>query len=1455
MAKKKAPTPKSDPKEVKNSKDAKESSKSSKGSKNSKDALPDPGQVKRANGRTTVAQSSSWTGKLPGSLLHEHCQQQKWNKVEYDMKKTKEGFISIPKLSWKNPKTQEVIEVRMVPSSIIKPQETPLEARHYGATYALHRIASHKNIHMVLPSNHKSLWLDLEAERKQMVKSNPLKAKSHYAQDPFNAVLEKRKEDSKRAKEMEAKIASENKLKKPSMVISTVSKSDSPTGSQSKNSTNKNNYHTNIKDSQSVLKNNYLVSKISFPRKVWDETTFIDFNSKSRSIIENIIRSHIRWSENEAVESLSDKSDESQKLSGTLSNLGFRTVHIEEALKYCTTFQECIEWLIFHIPEDDLPVIFSKSDSDSSLQVKISKDIKRDYIIQRLQEGGFSKTEVITALSSSQQDEVQAGVTLSCNLINDEKLEVVEDNSQVTPDDSIEMWNEEIESLKSIFGEEKIKTTKNESIYEVRLEPQDIKETDLLSLRIYKSELYPQSLPGLHIIVKNQSYRLANYIKVSIVNHLIRYIIDTGMLGMPFIFSCIEWLESNISNIIENPGPLYDTTHRTAGIYDIEYDNTNDQSQRGNKKRNTNTSKRRDIDKLRNEYQLKIKTAGFKDSMNNRAKLPAWDKKNDLIKTIMNNKVSLITGETGSGKSTQIVQFILDELNKNDDFVSNIVCTQPRRISTIGLSDRISDERCDASGNETGYIIRGENKTNINTRISFVTTGILLRMIQGLVSKKAGDKDIGDDYFKNLSYIFIDEVHERSVDSDFLLIILKNIMNKYHNLKVVLMSATINIDVFKNYFKSNVCHIHISGRTFPIKDHYLDEILDDLEFEIDTGDKIVRPKADSKFFQLGNINYDLISKLVNHVDGLLNAESNKGSILIFLPGVMEINKCIKTIQNNSGSKTFHLLPLHSALSSSDQKRVFKDPPYGSRKIVVSTNVAETSITIPDAVAVIDTGRVKSVHYDAKAKSTRLLESWCSRAEAAQRRGRAGRVTEGRCFKLYTESTEKETMRAQPIPEIKRTSLESVYLVVKAIGVNNVKEFLNGGLDPPSSESLSNAREYLSEIGALVNDKLTSLGKYLSIIPTDIKSGKLLIFGTLFGNLEDSLTLASISVSGNPFIVKQETRDEVKKIQQEFGKGKGDLHAILNAFNAYNSVESGKKRRFLNDKFLSSLTMTVIQSTRQQFISTLKDLGFIPFNYSSTSESYKYLNRNKGNTNILNALIASSSYPQIARIQLPDPKYMASSSGAVALDPDSKNTKIWIKNEEFFDKYNNGEDVSSIKEGKVFPSTRGFLHPSSTMFTFSNNTPKEVSEASIEMDMNGNYVYKPSAKINSSSQPLSSPFIIYDSSQITTKYYLRDVTPVSALSVLLFGGSISYDLSFAASNKPSPGVVMDDWLPIRTWCKNGVLVVRLRHLLDAVIARKLSVPYYKRENSANFTVGDDIIDAVEKILSIENRSDL
>ncbi|KAM9915459.1 hypothetical protein OXX80_014021, partial [Metschnikowia pulcherrima] len=233
------------------------------------------------------------------------------------------------------------------------------------------------------------------------------------------------------------------------------------------------------------------------------------------------------------------------------------------------------------------------------------------------------------------------------------------------------------------------------------------------------------------------------------------------------------------------------------------------------------------------EYHARQGSALVKASISQRQKLPAWRKRDELVNIISSNKVTLVTGETGSGKSTQIVQYILDHMCESKNFQGSIVCTQPRRISTIGLAERISDERVMKVGSETGYIIRGENKTSKHTRLSFVTTGVLLRMLQSYLSS-GNTTDAG--IFENLEYIFIDEVHERSVDSDFLLIILKKILGKLPKLKIVLMSATINTDVFMNYFDTPVNHLHIEGRTFPIEDYYLDTILEDLDFSLQTYD-------------------------------------------------------------------------------------------------------------------------------------------------------------------------------------------------------------------------------------------------------------------------------------------------------------------------------------------------------------------------------------------------------------------------------------------------------------------------------------------------------------------------------------------------------------------------------------------------------------------------------------------
>ena len=331
-----------------------------------------------------------------------------------------------------------------------------------------------------------------------------------------------------------------------------------------------------------------------------------------------------------------------------------------------------------------------------------------------------------------------------------------------------------------------------------------------------------------------------------------------------------------------------------------------------------------------------------------RSKLPAWRKQDLIVDLINSNDVVLITGETGSGKSTQVVQFLLDDLVKKSDFSkTKIICTQPRRISAIGLAERVADERCVNCGEEVGYVIRGVNKTKSTTRIRFMTTGILVRVLQG-------DKS----FLKN-SIVVIDEVHERSIDTDLIVILLKNLMGKIPGLKIVLMSATVNVDVFKNFFSSlKTCHIE--GRTFPIQDYFLDDVLKALDFKIkrekidfdnidDEDDKALedasylRPTADSKFFRSGQINYDLLTETAFHVDKRLKSERNNGSIIIFLPGVGEINRCCDRLRSADSSKSLVILPLHSALTPDDQKRVFNK--YANkRKIVVSTNIAETSIT-------------------------------------------------------------------------------------------------------------------------------------------------------------------------------------------------------------------------------------------------------------------------------------------------------------------------------------------------------------------------------------------------------------------------------------------------------------------------------------------------------------------------------
>lgn len=1395
--------------------------KKGKGKKNQQEEAPDPTKSKHQANRAKVTSTSSWTGKLPHSLLHEHCQKRKWNKVEYDMKKIGDkGMIATAVLSYTDPKTRETLTVRMmdptydksVGKGVLLPQETPVEARHMAATVALCRIAFNTNLHMMLPPNHKKLWYELDDYRKKLCSQNSSKCDRIFDPEPFKSMVEEKKTKDKMNKELVAKQQQAEKVKRAPILVTSVAASDNSKPEPKK--------RTQTPLDKRVIK---------FPKKLWDNAAFIDLEESSRNLIEQSLKLHIDW---DSKKYKGGEDDFRTGLKQKLLAFGFRAAHVDEALDY----EDPLAFLLFNLPEDDLPSFFHKRQEDSKMRVKIAKlPLPVRNMVDRLMESGVSNDEAIYALERTNFDEAEAAGYLTSKIIP----QPTHVSQSISADESMEIWVQELESLQSIYGDDKIEVLNNGSCYTIKLI-----EKFNLKLKVYKTLQYPLQLPGIIVSTFDRNYKLPNYIKQQILMKLLCYVTEAGLLGDMLVFNLFEWLEQHLVQIIENPGPLLSEDDKKVYSQSEKYAGNGTSKKSKTKYSQYKVLSSQEVGAIKKEYKTRIVSADYTSMLERRSKLPAWRKQDLIVDLISSNDVVLITGETGSGKSTQVVQFLLDDLVKKSDFSkTKIICTQPRRISAIGLAERVADERCVNCGEEVGYVIRGVNKTKSTTRIRFMTTGILVRVLQG-------DKS----FLKN-SIVVIDEVHERSIDTDLIVILLKNLMGKIPGLKIVLMSATVNVDVFKNFFSSlKTCHIE--GRTFPIQDYFLDDVLKALDFKIkrekidfdsidDEDDKALedasylRPTADSKFFRSGQINYDLLTETAFHVDKRLKSERNDGSIIIFLPGVGEINRCCDRLRSSDSSKSWVILPLHSALTPDDQKRVFNK--YANkRKIVVSTNIAETSITIDDCVATIDTGRVKTMYYNSKDNTTKLTETFVSRAEAKQRRGRAGRVREGYSYKLFSKNLYEQQMVELPTPEIKRVGLESLYLSVKSMGIKDVLKFLSTGLDPPPLKSLQKSEQILTTVGLLhESDKsLTELGRFISLMPVmDSKHGKLLIYSIIFGCTDLGVLIASIlSIGAMPFVGTFDNRDKIKQLLSQY-KSRGDLLAVVEIVRQYLRIEdNSKKRKFMNENMLSYTKMKDILSSRTQYFSILEDVGFLPMRYKPGTS--KYLNRNENNIEIIKCILTGAFYPQVARVQLPDPKFMATSAGAIEKDPEAKSTKYWIRNEEYIDKvYETGNNAEIGND--TLPSTRAFLHPSSVLF--SNNIGDIAAATEDQADEEKAMIKKVT------SSPLKSSFVVYNTLQLTSKLYLRDLTPTSTLALLLFGGSIKYDMNSSAY---SPGIVVDNWLPIRTWCKNGVLIKELRYLLDQVIREKLENPDYTSNSSETSHDGDDVLKIVEDIIQKE-----
>ncbi|KAF2773151.1 P-loop containing nucleoside triphosphate hydrolase protein [Teratosphaeria nubilosa] len=1273
-------------------------------------AAPPEGE-KKPDTRTLIA-GSSWTGKLPLTLFNEHCQKQKWEKCEYTTHRRDGGWTGAVIIKQKNPKTGEITSLPPIlpPKSYFDSgkgiQESAVEARHFAAAYALFRVGNMKNLSMALPPQYRDLWKgDFQDLRKDAVE---IGQGYLYEADPFLAAKHREEDKAKKEKERVEKTKKREEDQKQKTVVT-------------------------------------LDGSTQRLDKPWQKAPKVEMGVKTRREVEALVRREGVWNAHDV--RIGEK--EKQASVARLSSYGFRPSHVEEAAEICKDEEECLEFLLIHLPEDDVPSWALPENYLAGVALAAS-DLQREGKINRLASTGYSRDLCSDMLDACGGDEGKAAFALQKKLIGDE-------DSSPQDSGSSEIWEEEQATLEAIYEE---RHSSSNGICSIRLELRTAAK-ESITLRARPAPSYPNALPAIGI-----EANLPAYVKLSILRQCLLHAKE-NLIGEMMLFSLLDWLEQEIPAIIERPDKLRDLAGATSTTDSRTAPEpvTKRQKQRRHPNPITWTPNTPASTRIKSCWEARQATPGQQRMMEARQKLPAWQLRVPIVASVMANQVTIISGETGSGKSTQSVQFVLDDLIKQGyGEQANIICTQPRRISALGLADRVADERCIRVGDEVGYTIRGESKAKAGvTKITFVTTGVLLRRLQ----TSGGSTEDVVKSLADVSHVIIDEVHERSLDTDFLLVLLRDVLKRRKDLKLILMSATLDAAVFEGYFSgvSSVGKVEIAGRTYPVQDVYIDEITrttgydhleeegeSDVDEDVAGGFSVGGARKPKPQFRprkppvaAGHdghfIDYDLIAQTVRHIDRELG--DTEGGILVFLPGTMEIDRTLRAVQS---IPNVHALPLHAGLQSSEQKRVFARPPKGMRKVAAATNVAETSITIEDIVAVIDTGRVKETSFDPANNMVRLMEQWASKAACKQRRGRAGRVRAGKCYKLYTQKQE-EKMADRPEPEIRRVPLEQLCLSVKAMGVGDVPAFLASALTPPESLSVIGALTLLARIGALDKNELTALGRHLSMIPADLRCGKLMVYGAAFGCLDACLTIAATLTVKSPFVSPQAKREEAKAAKAAFGRGNGDLLCDLRAFEEWSrrrakGEPTGSLRRWCDENFLSHQTLLDISTTRTQYISSLQEIGFLRPGHASTAVT-ESLNRHDASDALLRALIAGSFQPQIAEIKFPEKKYFASATGTVAQDPEAHTIKYF--NEE---------------NGRVF------VHPGSTMF-------------------------------DAQTFPGNAVFMSYFSKMATSKVFVREVTPFNVYGALMFAGI-------------------------------GVLVSRLRGCLDEVLARKVDEPGLEME---------------------------
>jgi len=950
-----------------------------------------------------------------------------------------------------------------------------------------------------------------------------------------------------------------------------------------------------------------------------------------------------------------------------------------------------------------------------------------------------------------------------------------------------------------------------------------------------------------------------------------------------------------------------------------------------------------------------------------RANLPASGSREEVTAAVSAAPVVVLSGETGCGKSTQVPQFILERaISENRGAETNIVCTQPRRISAIGLAERVAAERLEKCGDVVGYSVRLESKLDRNkTRLHFCTMGILLRRL------------MSDPALRGVTHVVLDEVHERSVESDLLLLLLRRLLNKRSDLRVVLMSATADADFFAAYFArpdaasvaagvvpTAARKVFIRGFTHPVREYFLEDVLemtgflvgkasrwakkkaknapgpsggsesadssessarggdvskretrnseavaseavaseavpegaipDDWEDDDDVrtpAPRVTRPSAsvaldsnedgarseteadagpsgatdagsekpsaiqaraaaakaadherarqdelaeasrllssaysDATQRSMANVdesllNYELIEMLIGAIaraereggEGALVARfadgaipkrsepSEKGAVLVFLPGQMEITRLIRDCERSRHLREedvgpLQFLPLYGALSSGDQRRIFARAPPGVRKVVVATNIAETSVTIDDVRYVIDTGRAKEMGYDSARGLSVLADAWISRAASMQRRGRAGRTAPGACFALFSRRGRANLAPHQP-PEMLRTPLQQLCLNVKALapGGGSIVQTLASAPTPPAAEAVQTALRELRALRALdAAETLTPLGRHVAHMPVDARIGKMLLFGALLGCLDPILTIAA-SMAGRPvFLSPKDAKAEADAAKKRLASpGKSDHLTVAAAYAQWHKCGSPPARRaFCEKNFLSQQALEGVRASRQDYASVLADLGFVSREYLANLRRAGVgggvADRNANVGRVVKAALVAGFYPQVVSVRHPETKFVQTAGGTVERESrDGRELKFFC------------EDVGRV-----------FLHPSS---------------------------------VNAGAGKFESPWLVFSERVETARVYVRDSTMVGAYALLLFGGDVEVDHERGR-------VQMDGgWAQFSAPARIGVLVREMRAAVDRLLERHIDAPVAEGEDNLS---SSPVVRAVLELLATE-----